>query len=115
MAVIIDGTANTITAGSESAITATSATLGLNTIGTGQTWQVVTGSRTAGVTYTNSTSKSILVSIQVQGSAVLQVGGVVAATSGISNATNFIGAIVPPGSTYNLSTGPNQRWSELRD
>jgi hypothetical protein len=105
MAVTIDGTANTVSA---------RATTSLNTIGTGQTWQVVTGSRIAGTTYTNSTGKSIQVSIQVQGAAVLQVGGVVAATSGINNATNFIGAIVPNGATYVLSTGPNQRWSELR-
>ena len=111
MPVDINGSTNTITAAATSAITATTAA---NPIGEGQTWQVVTGSRVAGTTYTNSTGKSIQVSIQVQGAAVLQVGGVVAATSGINNATNFIGAIVPNGSTYVLSTGPNQRWSELR-
>ena len=114
MPITIDGTLNTITAEATSAVTTTSAITALNAIGTGQTWQVVTGSRTAGTTYTNSTGESIMVSIQVQGTAVLQVNSVVAATSGISNASNFIGAIVPPGATYVLSTGPNQRWSELR-
>jgi hypothetical protein len=115
MAVTIDGTTDTITATASSAVTTPSATIALNAIGTGQTWQVVTGSRTAGTTYTNSTGKPIMVSIQVQNTAVLQVNSVVAATSGIGNASNFIGAIVPAGATYVLSSGPNQRWSELRD
>ena len=110
MAVTIDGTANTITARANSAVTATTA---LNTIGTGQTWQVVTGSRTSGVTYTNDTGKSIMVSIQTQAGASFAVNGVVAASSGINNASNFIGAIVQNGATYVL-TGSNQRWSELR-
>ena len=111
MAVVVDGTANTVTAQATSAPTVT---IALNAIGEGQIWQVLTSSRTAGTTYTNSTGESISVSIQVQGTAVLQVGGVVAATSGIGDASNYIGAIVPNGSTYVLSTGPNQRWSELR-
>ena len=110
MAVTIDATTNTITATADNAAIATTA---LNTIGTGQTWQVVTGSRTSGVTYTNSTGKSIMVSIQTQAGASFAVNGVVAASSGINNASNFIGAIVQNGATYVL-TGSNQRWSELR-
>lgn len=85
-------------------------------IGAGQTWQNVIGSRAAGTTYTNSTGRSIQVGIRSQGgNAVLTVGGVVAAQSGINNASNFIGAIVPPATTYILQAGaPVYNWAELR-
>ena len=111
MAVTIDGTANTVTARANSAVTATTA---LNTIGTGQTWQVVTGSRTSGVTYTNDTGKSIMVSIQSQAGASFAVNGVVAASSGINDANNYLAAVVPSGATYSAA-GSISRWSELRD
>jgi hypothetical protein len=87
-----------------------------NPIGDGQTWQDVIGSRAAGTTYTNTTGRSIQVGIRSQGgNAVLTVGGVVAAQSGINNASNFIGAIVPASTTYVLQSGaPVYNWAELR-
>ena len=85
-------------------------------IGSGQTWQNVAASRAAGTTYTNSTGRSIQVGIRSQGgSAILTVGGVIAARSGINNASNFIGAIVPNNTTYILAAGaPINEWAELR-
>jgi hypothetical protein len=95
---------------------ATTQTTAANSIGSGQTWQDVIGSRAAGTTYTNTTGRSIQVGIRSQGgAAILTVGGVVAAQSGINNASNFIGAIVPPATTYILSAGaPVYNWAELR-
>ena len=85
-------------------------------IGNGQTWQDVAASRAAGTTYTNTTGRSISVGIRSQGgSAILTVGGVIAARSGINDASNYIGAIVPNNTTYILAAGaPIGEWAELR-
>lgn len=92
---------------------AATATTASNAIGVGQTWQNVSGSRSAGTTYTNSTGKSIMVSIRTQGNGYITVDGVVTAHSSIDNATNFVGTIVPPGSSYYM-TGTVHYWAELR-
>jgi hypothetical protein len=86
----------------------TSTVIGLN-----QSWQDVIGSRSAGVTYTNSTGKSIMVGIRTQGPAYITVGGVITAYSGINNASNFLGTIVPNGASYYM-TGAVYNWAELR-
>lgn len=84
-------------------------------IGVGQTWQNVASSRSAGTTYTNSTGKSISVSITSIGNAYITVQGVVAAYSGINDATNYLGAVVPNGATYSLNAGAAKPvWAELR-
>lgn len=95
-------------------------------IGVGQTWQDVTGSRAAAVTYTNSTGKPIMIfaSVNINAttpSATLSVNGVVTSIAAGSNwPTNFIIrqvmlAIVPNGATYRLDGGYSlSNWSELR-
>ena len=110
MAVVIDGTADTITARTNSAVTAT---IALDAIGTGQSWVNFATGRSSGVTYTNSTGESIMVSVQVIGGATITVGGVVAASSGVNDAQNHLHAVVPNGSTY-IAAGSIGRWSELR-
>ena len=99
-----------------------------NTIGRGQTWQDVTGSRVAGTTYTNATDGPIMVSVSVSytggasSTGDLVVGGVTVATSsatGLGGATfkTVLTAIVPVGSTYSiasLSGATIARWTELR-
>ena len=96
-------------------VTATTATNAVNVIGVGQTWQNVAGSRSSGTNYTNSTGKPIMVSITSIGTARITVGGVVAAQSGINNATSQICVIVPNGTTYSLNAGaPIGLWAELR-
>lgn len=88
-------------------------------VGAGQTWQIVTGSRAFGTTYTNSTSKSIMVFISCSGSGVntITVGGVAigsfqANASAVNSNASFI---VPAGATYVVSTGATlAKWSELR-
>jgi hypothetical protein len=93
---------------------ATIQTTAANDIGVGQAWIAV--SRTAGTTYTNSTGKPISIGIRSQGgNAILYVSGVIAARSSINNASNYIGAVAPPGATYYIQAGaPVYNWAELR-
>jgi hypothetical protein len=100
-------------------------------IGYGQTWQDVTGSRSFGVTYTNTTGRPIFVIVtgttpsSANGAFTLTVGGVVVATNGIvGNGGNSgqhrlpTSAIVPPGISYSaaqsVATSTLDTWVELR-
>jgi hypothetical protein len=110
----------------------TSSTLGA--IGIGQTWQNVTGSRSYGTTYTNSTGKPIYVS--VSGSSSSPAGGgiqfyingaLIAQQGATQNASilsyHNITMIVPNGATYSANAIPGgggqggsglSIWAELR-
>lgn len=86
-----------------------------------QTYQTLTGSRSIGVTYTNSTAKPILVFISATVATgqnmILTVGGVAlsAGTTPPSPATGAGHFIVPPGQTYILSNANSiSQWVELR-
>ena len=91
----------------------------LTSIGIGQTWQNVAGSRVGGTTYTNSTGRPIVVLVSgynINGYNTYTVGGVTGQYSGSSNATTgAVGAVsfvVPNGSTYSISGFTT--WLELR-
>jgi hypothetical protein len=98
----------------------------LNEIGVGQTWQDVSGSRSDGVTYTNSTGKPIFVSVTSTdapgnntGLTLFVNGSIIAET--LSNASvtprSNITAIIPNGSTYEVAIHESdnlERWWELR-
>ena len=75
MAIVLSGSTNDITvdgvsvatdAEVSSAVAPKANTADLKEIGVGQTWQDVTASRVAGITYTNSTGKPISVSISIE-------------------------------------------------
>jgi hypothetical protein len=99
-------------------------------LGVGQTWQNVTASRTAGVTYTNSTGKPIVVSIRFglgTNTTSINCGILVDGTIGVENnvygetnpATRYtLNAIVPNGATYSTAGTPGRfsvgDWVELR-
>ncbi|NML99652.1 hypothetical protein HHL24_17130 [Paraburkholderia sp. RP-4-7] len=95
-------------------------------LGLGQSWTVLTGSRAAGTTYTNSTSKPIFVmatvSIASGGTASISVNGVVASTTGgpvSPGMAAWVGAVVPPGQSYVVSLSGTPvptltAWAELR-
>jgi hypothetical protein len=80
-------------------------------IGVGQTWTDVSGSRAVSTTYTNSTGKPILLSVQgtasVVGMYVIFTVGGVAIASGTAGGTSsgFAGAniIIPVGATYSFA------------
>lgn len=96
-------------------------------LGVGQTWQDVIGSRTSGTTYTNSTGKPILVSVSGT-TAAAAAGGISATVAGVVVATSTVygpGAsyqpsvafIVPNGATYSATysgSGSITTWAELR-
>jgi len=83
-----------------------------------QTWQDVSASRSAGVTYTNSTSRPIMVSIRAQtgtSDCSITVNGVQTAQALQTTATrNFLTTIVPVGGTYIMQPAFSGLWSELR-
>ncbi len=94
-------------------------------IGVGQTWQNVTGSRAVGVTYPNTTSKPIEVSIVLHATSgpfisgyVLYVQDLQIAAIWLTTGDNYatLTAIVPSGNTYKVSGtgGGIYSWYELR-
>ncbi len=94
---------------------------GVSSIGYGQTWQNVTGSRSLSVTYYNTTGRPIMVHIQGANSSTsnvhLIVDGIQAASTfaSVGGGQMIQGAntIVPAGSSY-IASGTLSFWSELR-
>lgn len=97
-------------------------------LGAGQTWQDLTASRSAGVTYTNTTGRPILVLPHLQHgggayfTAIVTINGIAVAHLNAGNATYSqvfpYAFIVPAGGTYVLTLtgggGTMGKWSELR-
>ena len=92
----------------------------MQSLGFGQTWQTVAGSRAIATIYYNTTSKPIMVAISFGTSATisLNVGGVVVSQVGAGSGTiASASAIVPPGQSYSVTSsggGAINTWSELR-
>ena len=92
-------------------------------VGQSQSWTNVTANRTAGIAYTNSTGKPIMVAVSViayTGTPAYQcyVGGVKIMESSMPYDKNTSSFLVPPGSTYQVDC-PNgyatiTLWAELR-
>lgn len=115
-------TATTQTPTTNNTTVATTAFVQAVTLGRNQTWQNVTGSRSAGTTYTNSTSAPIELSIHsAAGGAVditLNIGGIAIQRSAY-NGTSGVCAVsgtVPPATDYSLTvaSGSIGVWAELR-
>lgn len=90
-------------------------------IGVGQAWQDFTAARLLNTTYTNTTGRSIQVSVFCAGSgspeATLSVNGVVVDRLDDPSAqiNKAVQAIVPPGATYRADSAANMVfWMELR-
>jgi len=110
--------------GGVTSVNGNTGTVTVSSLGVGQTWQDVSGSRSFGTTYTNSTSNPIMVSASTYStynpSIAMYVGSVFVAygqpnTNGGNNA--FVGAtmIVPAGATYRVvGSGSLEQWAELR-
>ena len=98
----------------------------MNSLGYGQTWQNLTGSRLPSTTYYNTTGKPIEVSAQVQtstntvGTLTATVNGIQVALSAIAaSVANYAGGvtfIVPPSASYSVAStyGSITTWAELR-
>ena len=91
----------------------------MSSLGYGQTWQVVTGSRAQTTTYYNTTGKPIFITIftyTAGGTSTLLVNGVVINTVsiGLYGYNNLIG-IIPPNASYSATTLVAVFiWTELR-
>ena len=97
-------------------------------LGVGQTWQNVTASRSAGVTYTNTTGKPIIVSAGADRSAGIYNYKMIATIDGLSvnfaQSSNEVGntsaggtIVIPTGSTYKITSSNSNAidwWFELR-
>jgi hypothetical protein len=102
---------------------AATATAADNAIGVGQSWQDVTGSRSSGSTYTNSTGRTICISVSAGTSgndATVQIyvnGNSIAYTASRApyDQDAWASAIIPNGATYRADAGNGLRsWWELR-
>ncbi len=95
----------------------------LQSLGMGQTWQSVTGSRAINTTYYNTTGRPIIVMVEGSSTSAagftLMVNSVVAYTTGAAagSGTATI-TVVPPGGSYSWAvsggTPTLSQWSELR-
>ena len=98
----------------------------MSSLGYGQTWQDVSGSRVSGTTYYNTTGKPIMVAVNTSSGAsngqslTLTVSGIniinsYFALSSQQFAQNCIG-LVPPGASYSATVASTTigNWSELR-
>jgi hypothetical protein len=114
-------------AGTDATRCVTPDNLGATVLGMGQTWQDYSASRAVGVTYTNSTGRTIAVSIAGSMASVNQslqffINGnaynfsVAAYTA--NSWMSLTGLIIPPGATYKVVTSSGSftinNWSELR-
>jgi len=91
---------------------------GNNSIGYGQSWVDLIGSRTTGVNYTNTTGRPIQVAIRVASASGqiwnLTITGVAVQSYSTSGIDGTIFAVIPPGAVYILTgaTAINS-WKEL--
>jgi len=86
----------------------------MSSLGYGQTWQSVVGSRSSGATYYNTTGKPIQIYVANSSAGVaVVVNGVTIATSmtGIFSSPSFV---VPPNASYVVTSGGFTVWVELR-
>lgn len=96
----------------------------LQSLGYGQTWQDITGSRAYGVTYYNTTGRPIEVAVGVSSTAIanisMTINGASVVIGSISNTavTGFGTVIIPPGASYAVTitsgTPTLVSWFELR-
>jgi hypothetical protein len=92
----------------------------MSSLGYGQTWQNLTGSRAVNTTYYNTTGRSISASISTVSSSSqyinLTVNGIVVQGSVAQAAASIasVNSIIPPGASYSLSAASIGVWAELR-
>lgn len=95
-------------------------------LGVGQTWQDVSAQRQAGVIYTNTTDRPILISITgvinvSSEDIVLWINNTITQRLNIGSRSGYVCAVVPVGATYKITTSSNSQinpstlvWMELR-
>jgi hypothetical protein len=90
----------------------------MSSLGYGQTWQSMTGSRGLNITYYNTTGRPVEVSIQGYASAYVNIvcNGIIVGTTNSGNWGACYSFVVPPGASYrwDSASGVVTSWSELR-
>ena len=98
----------------------------MSSLGYGQTWQAVTGSRVSGTTYYNTTGKPIMVCVSTDSSTsngqslTLVIAGVTVINAYFALSTNQsilnCTGIIPPGASYSATAASTSigNWTELR-
>jgi hypothetical protein len=91
----------------------------MSSLGYGQTWQNVTGSRALTTTYYNTTGRPILVSISTAAnlgvSSALTVNTLTISTQfAAATTTHTSVSIIPPGGSYSITATTLSNWFELR-
>lgn len=114
----------TSTSATEALTAARGKVLNDQAFGVGQSWQNVFASRVSGTTYTNTTSKTIIVYIEISSADAeantIQVDDIVLSSGdwGIGGMRSVVSFPVPSGSTYKVTTANAnsviRSWSELR-
>jgi hypothetical protein len=116
-------TAPTAAPGTNTTQVATTAFVQAATFGLGQTFTNVTGSRSAGTTFTNSTAKPIVVYVMAvttaaNGYVTAQINSIVVCLSAQALNASSVGLsiVVPPGATYVVTVGSAtiSTWYEYR-
>lgn len=91
------------------------ATLGVEqSIGVGQTWQDVSGSRSSGTSYQNTTGQTIMVALNIGASGVAQVSDDDSTWISVSGSNSSVCFAVPDQHYYQVTTGTPTLWAELR-
>lgn len=124
--IAISGNAATASNGGVTSVNGSTGAVTVKSVGVGQTWQNVAGSRSLGTTYTNSTGAPIQVAASITGgdtigaaSATVDSVTVLYASTisccGVPQKSLFpFSFIVPNGSTYSISGAGLNTWAELR-
>lgn len=95
--------------------------IAMHALGMGQTWVDVSGSRSFGTVYQNTSGRTIVVAIGATGNAVVGLEVSPNGTSGWVNiayrdgfATETFNGVVPPGHFYRANGSTKKMWAELR-
>ncbi len=115
-------TGDLVSTGDTGTVSSTMLATAASSIGVGQTWQSVTGSRALSTTYTNSTGKPIQLYIVCSAGSSNGAGVTINGTTPAQVYTNVAGGrvvlfpIIPNGATYLLgdASATIQSWWELR-
>jgi hypothetical protein len=90
----------------------------MSSLGYGQTWQDLTGSRALSTTYYNTTGRPIMVLISLSigaGAGAATVNGVAIGSTDVATGTvTPISFIVPTGASYSYANDAISKWAELR-
>lgn len=101
-------------AGTASNLAITPQNLSNTVLGMGQTWQIVTGSRSVATTYTNSTGKPIQIFIIGDFNETTFILNGLSIWIHDAAAYGYLSFVIPHGNTYRLTSGTIKSWVELR-